>query len=928
MDTTQWKRARDLFDAAAELSPDRRDDFLRRECTDDIVLAQVLAMLRADSEAAQRTSLSAQALGLFEGLAPETDEDAPTARDGHRFGAWKIIRELARGGMGTVYLAERVDGDFTQQAALKVVLDTGGTADVLARFRYERQILADLTHPNIARLLDGGAGPTGEPFLAMEYIEGTDLRSYCDAKALDIDARLRLFLTVCDAVAYAHDHLVLHRDLKPANILVSTDGVVKLLDFGVAKLVDPHVPEDTTVAAQRLFTPEYAAPEQIRGEVSTVTADVYSLGVVLYELLTGRRPYRLKGRSAADIAQAILNVEPTLPSTRETADTSKTGRAAPDPAPTRSTTTSRLRKRLRGDLDAIVLKSLRKSPDHRYPSVAAFANDIRAHLAHRPVVARRGSRRYRVTRYIQRNAAAVALVSLASVSLMAGTAIALWQAREAGKQRDAALVAQAAAESEARKSKATLDFMNRLFDQADPGSTRGASVTAREILAEGAARIRDDLDQQPGVRAEMMTAIGKAQLGLGLNDESLAMLRDAGTLNETTLDAHADTLMLQANALSRLGRPQDAVDLLEPLRARMVDEAITPEKLATIDRILGLLYEDTQRMDEAEAALNRALAVQEAVLGPSHSQTQETLLSIADLLSTQGRNDEAMPIAERAVDAARMSDSADPVHLATALTALGRILHNASQLQRAEAARREVLSLITQVFGTDHPATSTSQSALGSTLAAQFRYDEAIDLHSEALRGVRSRSDANSPWVADHAIKLAASLNSAGRTSEAGALAREALHINIANFGESHYRSALASSILGAIQVDEANYRDAQTSLEQALDAWEETLGPDSPYLINTLLSLGAARLLGGLDDPGCEAGTRVTRIIDDNDDSEEADAIHGRALLDACLALTRGQPAWLPIEDATKRLTRMERVDPHTLVVLRRVAAALRARR
>jgi len=927
VDAERWKRTRALFDEAAELPPAQWTAFLASRCDDSNLAAEVLALLHADVDAAGHTSLSEQAPDLFAGLEVNDDSEEAQQRLGQRYGAWRLVRALAEGGMGVVYLAERVEGDFTQRAALKVVRNATSSAEVLARFRYERQILANLAHPNIARLLDGGAGHNGDPYLAMEYVEGSDLRRYCDEHGLDIEARLRLFLTVCDAVAYAHDRLVLHRDLKPANVLVSQTGEVKLLDFGVAKLIDQQQPAETTVAGRQIFTPEYAAPEQIRGEISTVAVDVYALGVMLYELLTGRRPYLIKGRGAAAIERAVLSTDAPAPSALATRDSAKRkkDKTATEYASMRRTTPERLRQQLRGDLDAIVLKALRKSPQERYATVAAFADDLRAYLARRPVTARRGSRRYRMVRFVQRHAAAIALVSLAALSLIAGSILALWQAREAGLQRDAAVAAREISDKEALKSKTTLAFMNRLFEQADPSRTRGETMTAREILDKGAKQIQQDLTEQPEIRAEMMTAIGKAQIGLGLYTDSLPLLEEATTLNRDALVTHATTAIAYATALARLGRPKDILPVLEPLRERLAHaQGIPPEVLAKVDQSLGSVYQRLQRVDESVQAFQRAVTVQETVLGPDHPDTQATMLGMVNNLLLLGRTAEATAIAERVLASLRKSKDPDENLLGITLQFLARALQESNRIEEAEPLLQEALALETNIFGPDHPNTVQIFSQLGNVRFAQGRYEEALEMKRRVADRFRKSYGEKSYWYADEIGGVAHTLLALGRASEALPLATEALQIQMTTFGEQHYRTALALAELAAVELEFNHFAEAQSLLERALEAWKATAGSTHSYLADPLSDLSIARSLGGFSDPGCEPAVRASTLVEAVAKVDDPESMYHRAVLDACFAAAGESSRIAQVDHALQTLEKSEIANPRWVRMLTRLSNKL----
>jgi serine/threonine protein kinase/tetratricopeptide (TPR) repeat protein len=416
----RWERLEALFHKALPLPPEARGTLLDRECADDPgVRAEVERLLAAHERAGGFIQVPALTAA---GIGPGEEQI-----EGRRIGAYRLVRELGRGGMGAVYLAERADGAFAQQVAIKLIKRGMDTDHVLARFRSERQILASLDHPHIARLLDGGSTADGLPYLVMEYIDGQPIDEFANARTLSVADRLRLFLEVCDAVSYAHAQSVIHRDIKPLNILVTPSGVPKLLDFGIAKVLHDTADEATsTVTGLRLLTPEYASPEQVEGRHATAASDIYSLGVVLYELLTGRSPYRLSSRAPQDVAAAVCTTEPERPSTAVTRMPGSAGdavrrrrreSAAGHAALSGAMTARQLSRMLRGDLDTIILAALRKEPARRYPSVAAFADDLRRHLDGRPVLARTDGVLYRAGKFVRRNRAAVAAAGLAAASV-------------------------------------------------------------------------------------------------------------------------------------------------------------------------------------------------------------------------------------------------------------------------------------------------------------------------------------------------------------------------------------------------------------------------------------------------------------------------------------------------------------------------------
>lgn len=432
MDPERYRQVKDLLNRALDVPPEERSSFLDTETSDAELRAEVQSLL--ESMTAAGDFLDEPILGC---------SSADTLSPGTRIGFYRIDSKIGHGGMGAVYLAFRADDQFKKKVAIKLIRRGMDTDFIVRRFRTERQILASLDHPNIGRLIDGGATEEGLPYFVMEYIEGKPLHEYCDELKLSISERLILFRRVCDAVQYAHSNLIVHRDLKPSNILITNDGTPKLLDFGIAKLLDAEMAPtklDPTASMFRMMTPEYASPEQVRGEIVTTASDVYSLGVILYELLSGHRPYRFVSRAPHDIEQAICTEEPDRPSTavgRSEGD----GRGSVTPeavGAAREGSPERLRRRLRGDLDNIVLKALRKEPQRRYESVEQLSADLRRHLQGMPVTARKDTLSYRATKFIGRHKAGVAAAVLLFASLIGGATAALWQARIATIERDRA----------------------------------------------------------------------------------------------------------------------------------------------------------------------------------------------------------------------------------------------------------------------------------------------------------------------------------------------------------------------------------------------------------------------------------------------------------------------------------------------------------
>jgi len=630
-----WERVQSLFLEAVELSPQERVRFLDRACQGDAeIREEVESLLSHDGTVEPHF---AEALGVTAHSLFESE-----SLTGTRLGAWRVLREVGRGGMGTVYMAARDDDQFQKRVALKVVKRGMDTAELLRSFRRERQILAHLDHPYIARLIDGGSTPQGQPFLVMEYVEGKAIDVYCRDGALDVEARCRLFLKVCEAVSYAHRTLVIHRDLKPSNILVTADGSPKLLDFGVAKLLDPELSpaSATTIQVGRLLTPDYASPEQVRGEPVGTASDVYALGAILYELLTGLKAQPMDTYSPAELERVVCETEVVPPSER----------IAP--------ANLRLRRRLSGDLDNIVLMAMRKEPELRYSSVDLFAEDVDRYLNARPVKARRSSWSYRFGKYARRHRLSVAAAGLAAVSLLGGAWAALSEARHARIEQRRA---------EARLSQ-MVELANRaLFDVHGSIERLPGAIEARKQLVKTTLDYLERLSKDAGNDERLRKALAAAYFRLG------------------DLQGYPFTPNLGDTA-GAIRSYQTSAGLVDPLRVAHPND-IEAQRLwlETQERLASLL---NQKGDSAAASkvLHDAMPAAEALGKLPHADVDAQRIQglyynlMAEMGSTSGPS-EALPYARRYLEifsglAARYPDRSDFVlEQSNGYELLGHVLH-------------------------------------------------------------------------------------------------------------------------------------------------------------------------------------------------------------------------------------------------------------
>lgn len=546
----RWQQIDAVFAAALEQPAAGRDAFLERACGHDPELArEVRALLASDplAEAALGESATAFAGPLVDVVMPDSGAGDASQSAGVRLGPYRVIREIGRGGMGAVYLAERDDQQFEKRVAIKLVKRGMDTDEVLRRFRYERQILASLEHPNIARLYDGGVSDDGRPYLVMEYIEGQAIDIYCDQLCLTVDRRLELFRSVCEAVQFAHQNLIIHRDLKPSNILVTPDGTIKLLDFGIARLLQHDAPDDTSARTEtRAFTPEYASPEQILGHRATTASDVYGLGVVLHQLLAGRRDVVTGTQDDRNhAARELVDRLPDRPS-----DSARAGVATI--AAARGTSIERLVRRLKGDVDAIVLKALEKEPTRRYDSPRAFAADVERHLTGAPVIARRATHGYRLWRYARRHRSGVA-ASLTLGALI--VAFGLFYSARITRERDLA-------ERQRDKAEQVVGFLTGMLTAADPNKAQGDTLTVYDILARSEQRLDTALAAQPEVQEELWRVLGATYRELGDYTRARGLL-ERSYASALARRGKADSLALEtasqlAGALQALGHRDSA----------------------------------------------------------------------------------------------------------------------------------------------------------------------------------------------------------------------------------------------------------------------------------------------------------------------------------------------------------------------------------
>ena len=683
-----WPRLDSAFQGALELPPAERVAYLDRVCGGDGDLrAEVAAMLAADTP---EHALGIERL-VQEARAPTSGPDPFV---GIRLGPWRVVDVIGHGGMGTVYLAERDDGQYEQTVALKLI--RGTTPHGSTRFTAESYILARLSHPNIARVIDAGHTPEGSAYLVMEYVDGTPVTDHADAQRLTVDERLRVFRLVCEATQHAHHALVVHRDLKPSNILVSRAGEVKLLDFGIAKLLEPDHPlADPTAPGLRALTPAYAAPEQLRGEPVTTAADVFVLGAVLYELLTGQRPGGA-GRTSDGIETRIA----PPPSAAVRRQLSAGPRAlATAIADARRTSPARLIRRLSGDLDRIVVKALQPEPNRRYGSAGQLADDLQRLLDGRPVAARPDTRSYRLRRFVGRHRVGVAMVSAIAALVVSFAVVTALQARAVAIERDRARV-------EALRAERVAVLVTDLFTLAEPAAGRASTISARELLDRGSRRIAVQFADDPETQADLFNAVARVYGNLGLHDDAIDVLeralgKERGTADDATL-ARAESLHLlgerhasKSDYVAAERRFRAALALRRRLNAPAADVAATLEGL-------GRTLNGNGRYVDARAQLEAAVAIRRSQPGASPAALMSGLHELGLLVHFAGDTGRAEHLFREAVQVGERVHGPSPAKVRSLQPKAELVARFDRAPARAEALLREALAMARAIHAGDH----------------------------------------------------------------------------------------------------------------------------------------------------------------------------------------------------------------------------------
>ncbi len=808
---TPFERQRELFLSASELPPEQWEGHLQASGADAADVSAVRKMLVARS----------RAFDWFDGLEKDLPSLVPapaeSKKEGQRVGPYKLLREIGHGGMGEVFLAERDDGQFARQVALKVIAGARYSARMQRRFLAEREILSKLSHDNIARLLDGGADEYGAPYLVMEYVEGQTLLEYCRAAGLGVRERLRLFLQAGAAVDYAHRHLVVHRDLKPANILVDADGKVKLLDFGIAKLIEPDPMEQTTLTGLAL-TPDYASPEQVtHGEITTAT-DVWGLGAVLYELLTGQRAVKPKDRTWREVERAVLEDVPEAP--------------------------SRIVPSVDTDLDHICAKALAKEPERRYASVEMLLADVERYLSGNPVVARGDSWSYRASKFVRRNKGGVAAATVAALLVVGFTVSLAVQSARLKRERD--------------KVQRVASLFVDLFSVSDPDQSRGAQITAREVLDRGVDKIRGGLVNEEEIQVELMDVMSRAYHKLGLYDRALPLMerpleirRAAGEAAAVAENLHRIGLVLHDQG--RYGEAEKRFREVLGIRQRLFGER--SGEVAESQTYLGLALFRQGKLTEAQPLFESAVAAERTIQPPRTVKLAEAVVGLGLLSLGKGDPKAAEPLLREAAQLQAQALGRDNRVVADTLNNLATAVSQAGRYGEAQAIAWDALGIARRALGLDHPKVATMQNNLGLMLLSRGAEKEAEPLFRDAIRNRRAALGERHPDLAQSLGNLGLLLQQRGQFGEAEALHREALAIRRQAFGAKHVAIVQSLGSLGQLKQSQRQYAEAERLLRESLEMAAATAGAAHPLTANCQQNL--AQMLAEINHPEAESDFR-----------------------------------------------------------------------
>ncbi|HVO80412.1 MAG TPA: serine/threonine-protein kinase [Terriglobales bacterium] len=822
MDSTRWERIQTLFHDAADLPAPEQRVFLQAACGDDQeLLADVLVLLEEDARS--NSLLDREVAQVAHQMLAPAGSPLTAFQE---FGPYRIKEMLGEGGMGVVYLAER--DDLGNRVAIKILRDAWLSPARRERFASEQRTLAQLNHPGIARLYDADTLADGTPWFAMEYVEGVPLTEYCSQHRCPIETRLRLFRSVCEAVQYAHQHAVIHRDLKPSNILVKPDGTVRLLDFGIAKQLEGlDVPADQTLTGLRLMTPAYAAPEQIRGDRVGIHIDVYSLGVILFELLTGKLPFNISNLTPAESEAFIVEHEPAKPSAlvKQMREAGDANACIPPPGKTSW-----------ADLDVLCLTAMHKDLARRYRSVEALIRDVDHYLHGEPLEARPDTMGYRLGKFVRRNRRAVsaaALVFIIVVSLVVFFTLRLARARNA-------------ALAEAARTERIQQFMLNLFQGGDEAAGPADSLRVVALLDRGVQEARA-LDGDPAMQAELYETLGNIYQKLGKLDPADSLLRSALEQRQKFFGQDSAEAAESMVALGLLRADQAQYEEAERLvrQGLAISQRDLPPNHPSVARAtfaLGKVLEDRGTYDPAIAALNEAVRLQSAP-GASKADLAASLSELANTHFYAGHYDISDSLNRRVLEMNRELHGERHPLVADTLINLGAIQFQLGHYKESEQFNRQALAIVQSWYGKDHPETADTMTILGQSLTYQQRYGEAETLLKQSLGILECFYGPVHPRVAFALNELGNIAVRQNKLDDAQAYFTRVISIYRSIYGENHYLIGIAQSNLGGVYVKRKQYVRAEELFRAALQTYAKTLRPDHFNVGVSRIRLGNALL-------------------------------------------------------------------------------------
>lgn len=884
MTNKRWQKLKQIFNEALDMEKSKRESYLKKACENDPALKKEIESLLKAHETSDKLEHSPEQL-----LQKAMSEQALEFKKGQQIGPYKIIRSLGYGGMGNVYLAKRTDGQFEQQVALKLLRTGFTTENQIRRFLAERQILATLNHRNIARLLDGGVTDDGQPWFAMEFVKGHPINEYCDEKKLNLKQRLKLFNKVCEAVHSAHQKLIIHRDLKPSNILVTDEGTVKLLDFGIAKALDRDNnffgESSLTHTGLLPLTPSYSSPEQVCGQPMSTASDIYQLGIILYELLTGCRPYEVSGKTPSEIEQVICEQQPTRPSTVITklvTGQDEKEHNAQSISRQRQTKTEQLSKKLKGDLDTIVLKALRKEPERRYESVEHFAADIRNYLSGRPVTAHPDTLVYRSRKFLKRHKIGVGATA-AIVLLMIGYIFTVtWHS-----QRTQAALKQA--QKETARAEQVTTFLIDMFEANEPGETLGDTVTTRFLLERGVAQA-EQLENQPDIQARMFDTAGRIYTALGQYGEAKPLIeRGLNIRRQIYEDDHlsvSESLHNLARLYKENGDYESAGNLYqEALNLR--EAHLTPDdpKIAESLYHLGMYYQRAKsNLDSAEILFRRSIEIRENAYGSFHEKVAESLRGMGGIMLANGKYTEAEEYYRRALEIQQNRLGHNHPETLTTINNMAILKAWNGDYDSAISLLQESLSERNSVLGTAHYGRAIQLNNLAFIAGTQGDYKEAGRLLDEAISVMQNSVGVDHPHALVFRTSRARIKHLRGFYQEAESMHREVLDTKREQLGPEHPDVAASMVQLASLLIDQQNYREAEDLLGQAITLHQNSRGGKYPMLTSGFYLLGKLKMSAGNYREAAELFYETLQIREKNRAVDNPDIAVVHSLQGACL--------------------------------------------